>query len=218
MRPPLDLIALFAEDVPARKDLTAGSMPLFAAQVVKAPFPQLAGPLEDLNQPLEPVERLHAARARAGLHLRCAADLHPARRLPSCLERIELLADLGAVAFVLPAAHKIFGPSAFAAVAERGGGAWTTLFLHRHLIEEGERVWLHTHGMEHFGLPDLELRGALSERDAALRLLDGAIGHLLRHGEVQDGAPFEARPAPAAGDHEYGAWGALALAPREGTA
>lgn len=209
--PALEFLALFAGDVPPRSDLAPRETPRFEARRIEGPFPALGAPLEDANQPLTPVERLSAIRARAALHLRCATGAHPAERLPACLDRMVRLAELGAVAVVLPAAHKIIGPDAITAAVHRAGAAWMTVFIHHHSIPEGDRVWYHTHGMEHFGLPDLECRAPLAASARAAALVSIGIRHLLRHGEVQDDAPFVSGPAAVTSEHRYGAWGALEL-------
>jgi hypothetical protein len=211
-RPPLDLIVLFPEALPPREKIPALGLPLFQAFAVEDRLPLVGVALHDLTQPLEPVERLYAARARAALHLRCEADVPPVRRLPGAVARARLFFELGAVAVVLPAAHKVVGPRAFArtvAASRDDEPAWTTLFVHHHEIPDGDLVWIHTHGLEHFGLPDVETYVPPDQRAAGRERLERGIRHLMADGGFPgDLAHDEARPRA---DHAWGAWGAWQL-------
>jgi hypothetical protein len=89
-----------------------------------------------------------------------------------------------------------------------------------HFVVNGDN-WVHTHGMEQFGLPDIEAR--FSDRDqasyftnlvgdAAMYTVDSeamALGNTLEL--MGDGVIYkvvEAKPEP---DHDYGAFGAIAI-------
>lgn len=214
-RPPLDLIVLFDEALPPRERIPALGLPLFEGRVVDAQAPLVRLALADFAQPLEPVERLYAARARAALRLRCEADVPPVRRLPGAVARMRLFFELGAVAIVLPAAHKIVGPRAFARAlpgSREDEPAWTTLFVHHHEIPDEDEIWIHTHGLEHFGLPDIETYVAGTDRAAGRARLELGIRHLMAEGGFPDDMPHD-RARPRDG-HAWGAWGAWQLIAR----
>lgn len=59
------------------------------------------------------------------------------------------------------------------------------------MLDEGGLVWIHTHGMAKFGLPDLEIEGIPSEEVSAGRDLVSAVSHTLI---AALGPDFELRP------------------------
>jgi hypothetical protein len=228
-RPPLDVFALFEQEPPRQSDLAIAGSPPFRARPVNAP-PQLLGHLAEPGQPLNAEERAVAALSRGVLHIRCEADLPPAERLPGCVEVIWRCWALGALAFVLPAAHKIIGPSALGAVAPQLDNVtgWLKLFLQFYVVRDDEHAWSHTHGMEHFGLPDVECRTVLAEVPMAERLLRASIHHLmdvggdaLELGDLVEATESDDQPIARAWvypprpvvAHEYGVYGALQLVP-----
>jgi uncharacterized protein YjbI with pentapeptide repeats len=229
-RPPLDMVALFNNEIPAGLSLAVEGAPSFEARRLDPPFAPFTGHLADSCQPLTPEERCTAETAQAALLLRCAADVPPAERLPGAVELIRRCCEYGAVAIVLPAAQKIIGPSAMIALAPRldGVGGWLKLFLQLYTIHDEQYAWSHTHGMEHLGLPDLECRTALAKAPMGERLILGCIHHLMKNGgdtlnigdfvaaeEDDDGvlSRFWVYPPRDVADHDYGAYGALQLVP-----
>ena len=228
-RPPLDIVALFNDEIPAGLSLAVDGAPLFDARRLDPPF-AFTGHLADSCQPLTPEERRAAETARTALALRCAADVPPAERLPGAVELMRRCCEHGAVAIVLPAAQKIIGPSAMIALAPQldGVGGWLKLFLQLYTIHDEQYAWSHTHGMEHLGLPDLECRTMLAEASMGERLILGCIHHLMKNGgdtlnigdfvaaeEDDDGllSRFWLYPPRDVVDHDYGAYGALQLVP-----
>src|SRR5207253_4947098 len=101
--------------------------------------------------------------------------------------------------------------------------ALASLFVHRHLVDDGGELWGHTHGMEQLGLPDLECRVPPTAREAAIRLLDLAVARFATDGcapapgdrfTLGDGERTmhgHAAAATIAADHPWGAYGALRL-------
>jgi uncharacterized protein YjbI with pentapeptide repeats len=229
-RPPLDIVALFNDDIPAALSLTVDDAPPFDARRLDPPFAPFTGHLADSCQPLTSEERRAAETAQSALVLRCSADLPPAERLPGAVELMRRCCEHGAVAIVLPAAQKMVGRSALAALAPEldGVSGWLKLFLQLYTIHDEQYAWSHTHGMEHLGLPDLECRTTLAEAPMGERLILGCIHQLMQHGgdtlnvgdfvaaeEDHDHllSRFWVYPPRDVEDHHYGAYGALQLVP-----
>ncbi len=96
------------------------------------------------------------------------------------------------------------------------------IFTTIHSGQTGEMFWLHTHGMEQFGLPDflVQYRGP-DKQDAKYReaLINAATYGLviepLRHGEMvklsDDGTIFSVKKIEPPPDHPYGKFGVLEL-------
>src|SRR6185369_12177618 len=107
------------------------------------------------------------------------------------------LVDCGARAAWLPPAMKWLSDANTlrAAAAEAGDGGRD--LLARHVVRDGGRTWLHTHGMAQFALPDLECRIDAAREDVAARLIDHAASYLIGGGD----APGAVLVAPDSG-HE----------------
>jgi hypothetical protein len=96
------------------------------------------------------------------------------------------------------------------------------LFANVHNVDMGDSVWMHTHGMEQFGLPDLEVwfsdKGnheyyyALVS-DVVLYMVE--TGNVLRVGDTAelmgDGIIYDIAEAEPEEWHAYGAFGAIQL-------
>jgi len=164
-RPPLDIVALFKDDIPAGLDWAVEAAPPFDARRLDPPFAPFTGHFSDSFQPLTSEERTSAESARAGLALRCVADAPPDARLPAAITLMRRCYAHGAVAIVLPVAQKIIGPLAMMVLAPQldSVAGWLKLFLQLYTIYDEQYAWSHTHGMEHLCLPDLECRTALAE-------------------------------------------------------
>src|SRR4051794_5255370 len=106
--PPLDILALFNDDIPAGLSLAIDGAPPFEPRRLDPPF-AFTGHLGNMFQPLTAEERSAAEAAQSGLALRCAADVPPAERLCAAIELMRRCYAHGAVAIVLPAAQKIVG-------------------------------------------------------------------------------------------------------------
>jgi hypothetical protein len=225
-RPPLDVIGLFAA---APGELPAAPAGLLPCAVEPCPaLPDILDVhLRDPEQPLGLGERGPLALARCGLRLRWDADVPPGERLPSAVERMAALLDGGALGVYLPAACKVIGAAELAArlaTLDRDE-TWWDLFVQSYAVLADVGVWLHTHGLEHFGYPDLECWTPADAIAPAEHLLATAVEHLMRHGgtalwpgqivEAVAGhevwTRFSVREAPAVAGHAYGAYGALEL-------
>ncbi|HEX2725907.1 MAG TPA: pentapeptide repeat-containing protein [Beijerinckiaceae bacterium] len=131
---------------------------------------------------------------------------------------------------MLPAAHKIVGPTAMTALAPHldHAGGWIKLFVQFCTVHDQHYAWSHTHGMEHLGLPDLECRTALNDAAMGEQLILGCIHHLMKHGgdalnigdfvaAEEEGERLLSRfwicPPREVVDHDYGAYGAVQLVP-----
>jgi hypothetical protein len=229
-RPPLDIVTLFNGEIPARLSLNVEGAPTFHTHRLDPPYAPLDGHLADRCQPVTQEERRAAENACAALLLRCEADDPPATRLPGGVELMRRCCANGAVAIVLPAAQKIIGPSALAALAPELDSVvgWLKLFLQLCTVHDERYAWSHTHGMEHFGLPDLECRTALAEASLGEGLILECVHHLMEYGgdalnigdffevEASGSRPlsrFWVYPPRGVVDHDYGAYGALQLVP-----
>ena len=229
-RPPLDVAALFNDKIPSGLSWAMDGAASFDARRLDPPFAPFIGHLADSCQPLTAGERRAAETAQEALALRCVADMPAAERLDAAVELMYRCCANGAVAIVLPAAQKIIGPSAMAALAPQLDGVvgWLKLFLQLCTVHDEQYAWSHTHGMEHFGLPDLECRTTLAQATLGEELIRTCIHHLMEHGgdslnigdffELEDSnihefSRFWVYPARDVVDHDYGAYGALQLVP-----
>jgi hypothetical protein len=232
--PPIELIAL-AEDavrlhagLEAEGEVVAGGVGLkLDAYVVPAADVHVEAALSRPGQLLTEKERRACEAARDALVLRSAVEASPRIKLAAAATAIDRLVGLGATAVLLPAARRIVGREALLASllpALAQGDGWLRLFVQQYAISDGCWVWCHTHGLEHFGLPDLEVRVAVADLPTAERLIQAAIDHLLARGELPQGAridavesdslgavPFVVYPARVLSDHSYGPLGALQL-------
>ncbi|HEV2842464.1 MAG TPA: pentapeptide repeat-containing protein [Chthoniobacterales bacterium] len=226
---PLEVVALFADQAPEDLSLFAHAAPRIETRLLTQ-VPPFAGPQSELALLLTPEERGAAAAARSGLLLRCEVGAPSAAWRSAIIAQILKCHELGAVAIVLPAARKVVGPSALSALApllsEEAGRQH--LFLQFHVVQDDQYLWSHTHGMAHYGLPDLECYTTLAERGFARRLLEGGTAHLLQHGAeafepgrlmeiTQADGQFVTRlrlcPARPMEGHGYDAWGAFEIVP-----
>lgn len=221
-RPPLRIVALFEDAAP---DLPSGSDGV-AFEISRIPPIVLERHLSDGGQPLTPDERLRALRSRAALRLVCDADVPPGDRLPTAVEQIDRLLAAGVSAVILPAAYKVLGPSALDAFLSMldGPAGWLAMFVHHFVEVRPGVIWHHTHGMEHFGYPDLECRSGRPQPtiEAVVR---AGLQHLMQHGgealragdrvvaERADGSRLASFDicSPVAVNHEFGAYGVLQL-------
>ena len=229
--PALDLFALYQEEVPPPLSLELADGPKFGVRRLLPPFPSLEGHLGEPGQPMTPEERKAARGARGGLHVRCDEGDDPATRLRNGAKVMQRCFDAGAVAIVLPAAYKIVGPGELRTLAPALAGrdareAYLRLFTHTFVLHDEERAWMHTHGLEHFGLPDFECRTPVKDVRIADRLILAAIHFLFDHGdtalnegdvveaEEEDGKFIGLAHVVASRElegHGYGCWGALQL-------
>jgi uncharacterized protein YjbI with pentapeptide repeats len=226
---PLEVVALFAHEVPGALGLLVRQPPRVEATILTQ-VPPFVGAQSELALLLTADERVAAAQARAALRLRVVDDAPLSMRLSACVDGILKCSDFGAVAIVLPAARKVVGPSALSALApalsaEQGR---VKLFVQFHIVQDDDHTWSHTHGMAYYGLPDLECRTEPADQALATRLLEAGMAFLLEQGPdalrvgslveatEPDGrflARFEVHPSSAVAGHDYDAWGALALVP-----
>jgi len=234
--PPLEIIALFTGDAPRlnkrgqlprgpRNEVPSQARAVTAAEVALARY--LARPA----QPLTASERAAAEAAQGALWWRCDAPADARLRLRAGARWIARMQQIGAVAILLPAARKILGPTALTPALPAlhvDPDAWLTLFVQQYALFDEGSAWCHTHGMEHFGLPDLECRTAAGDLPRAERLIQAAIDHLLASGagglavgQVVDAVEsdgsgsirFRVAPATEVPGHEYGPCGTLQLVP-----
>jgi hypothetical protein len=98
------------------------------------------------------------------------------------------------------------------------------LFTNRHLVDEGSRRWLHTHGMEQFRLPDLQVRFADPDQTAAYDdLIGNTAVYLIENGPILepghtaslagDERVFGIKATPPDPQHPFGAQGCLEIVP-----
>lgn len=155
----IEAIVIFREDLPPPTTIGAASdrSAMFDATAVICSPEMFAIYLDDPSQPLDEAERHELAGVHPGLRLLGHAD-DPWRQLPHLVAQTSGLIDHGACAVVLPAALRVFGAAQFerALLEPTDIEQWLALFVHHHAVDQGARVWLHTHGMQHFGLPDVE--------------------------------------------------------------
>lgn len=96
------------------------------------------------------------------------------------------------------------------------------LFVNTHFVQEEGRLWMHTHGMEQFYVPDVEVYFKEQDRESYYRelLSDAAIymihkGPVLKEGhtvELQgDGIIYDIKSVKASEEHPYGAFGAVEI-------
>ena len=231
--PVLNLFVLYQEEVPPPLSLELPDGPQFKVRQLLPPFPSLQGHLGENGQPVTPEERKVAAGAKGGLHVRCDDGEEPAARLHNCARLMQRCFDAGAVAIVLPAAFKILGPRELRALAPalagtdlRARDAYLRLFTHTYVLHDDQHAWTHTHGLEHFGLPDFECRTPVKDLRIAEQLILAAIHFLFDEGDtsLNEGNVVEAESEdgrfiglahvvasrPLEG-HDYGYWGALQL-------
>ncbi|MBE0625490.1 MAG: pentapeptide repeat-containing protein [Burkholderiales bacterium] len=226
---PLEVVALFAHKAPEDLGFLAHRTPRVEARLLDE-IPLFVGPESELALLLTSEERQAAAAARAGLLLRCDDGTPSSARLSASVDHILRCRELGAVAIVLPAARKVIGPSALAALAPALSSTkgQLKLFVQFHVVQDDRHAWSHTHGMAHYGLPDLECRTTLENREFAARLLQAGMAHLMKQGPdalvlgsvmeaiEPDGRSlgrFEVCAPLAVEGHSYDAWGALQMLP-----
>lgn len=91
-----------------------------------------------------------------------------------------------------------------------------------HLVPEGNEVWMHTHGMQYFGLPDLEIRfgdeedttsyHSLLSRAAAYSINTGIAMNPGESAELDgDGVVYDLKASPMRSRGHYGKFGALEI-------
>jgi hypothetical protein len=213
-----EAIVIFPDALPAPAMLRVStSRPAQFDGIAVACSPDLLSSyLADPGQPLTAAEYERVAGARCALRLVSRSVDRPSQ-LAHLVELATALLHRGACAVALPAAMRLFGAAqleqalAEATDAER----WAALFVHHHAVTQGERVWLHTHGMQHFGLPDLECVEHLHRAGEADRMLCAVVrrltsgGPALRLGDVIErvdgGARFQLMPSVPVEGHLVGA-------------
>jgi hypothetical protein len=138
--------------------------------------------LADPGQPLTQAEHDLVAGARHGVRLLSRSG-DRSSQLAHMVELAATLFQRGACAVALPAAIRLFGAAYLEqALAEpTGAERWAALFVHHHAVTQGERLWLHTHGMQHFGLPDLECVEHVHRAGEAHRILRAVLRRLRLH-------------------------------------
>jgi len=219
-----EAIVIFPDTLPDPDMLrVATSRPALFDGIAVACSPDLlSNYLVDPGQPLTEAEHERVAGARWGLRL-VSRSAGRSSQLAHLVELAAALLDRGVCAVALPAAMRLFGAAhleqALAEVthAER----WAALFVHHHAVTQGERLWLHTHRMEHFGLPDLECIEHLHRAGEAHRILCTVVrrltsgGPALRLGDVIErvdgGARFQLVPPVPVEGHLVGAHGVVRL-------
>jgi hypothetical protein len=146
-------------------------------------------------------------------------------RVRACVRLMLALLDLGGIGVALPAAMQVVGRRQVLTLGPQLQTplGLSALFLHRHMVQNGPIIWYHCHGMEQFGLPDLESRGPLVEVETARQLVEQGVLYLLANGTaLHPGLTLEAFDGDSAGmirvaqaravsGHSYGAYGALEL-------
>lgn len=153
------------------------------------------------------------------LLLRCVAvDGRPLDRPSPLCRTLARLTEAGATSAWLPAAQRWLDAEAMRGSPRAGGLAI------RHEVHRATDVWLHTHGLELYGLPDLACAVTTSELALGRGLLDDAVAYLLDGGDAL--APDRVLEAPGADgrllrfaveqaaldpDHPYGELGAWNL-------
>jgi len=99
------------------------------------------------------------------------------------------------------------------------------LFVHTHSVEDNGGIWLHTHGLEQFGAPDLQTRFSDTNRheyywellsDASIYMIEN--GPVLKPGDTAelkgDGVIYKIASAKPDPDHPFGAFGSLEIIPK----
>jgi hypothetical protein len=219
----IEIAALWSDEPPAPdalRGLGEGGL-IFEVRRADTIPGGLAPYLDDAGQALTPAERDRVHGARAALLFKTETHTPPAARARALVHLVAGLFAKGAVAVVLPAAHRVIGPTALAAGSSAGTPAPGTVLIHRHVVVDSETVWNHTHGMESLGLPDVECRTGIGDAARADQVIASAVRHLIDGGEALhpgdaveiDNPPFATRldvVATRTPDH-YGAWGALEI-------
>ena len=200
----LELAALWPGEPPGAgelADLGGGASIHFEARLGD-PIPDwLARQAGDPTQTLTEPERQHVLESRSILHLSASipaateAGLSVRERAAGLVRVIAGLLARGAVAVWLPAAQKMVGPSAWAAAREAAAGDIAAVvavqLLQRHVVIEADSTtWIHTHGMEQMGLPDVECRTA-GDANVAHLLVGDVVRHLLQIGVLDPGTAIE---------------------------
>jgi hypothetical protein len=226
MRPPLEIVGLFA-GAPGALVEAPPEVLRCEVEIVEDLRAVLDGHVGDVDQAMGLGARGALALARRGLRLRWEDDLPPGERLPSAVDRMVALCDAGALGIYLPAACKVVAAGELDAMLGHldRNETWWDLFVHRFAVIAESGIWMHTHGMEHFGYPDLECWASDEMVLHAERILAAGVEHLMRHGgdalwpgqiveavtADQAWARFSVRDAPAVEAHGYGPYGALEL-------
>jgi hypothetical protein len=217
-----EAIVIFPGAIPPATTLTeAASRPaMFDATAVRCAPEMIERYLDDPSQPLGEDERSDLAGVHVGLRLIGHAT-DPHQQLQHFMKLVAALFETGARGVVLPAALRIVGASQHArsllepTEVERR----LALLVHHHTVVDGERVWLHTHGMQHFGLPDIECVEPLHLAGEANRVIRAVLHRLvvgppLGLGDVieHDGASrFRLVPASPVEGHAFGVRDAVRL-------
>jgi len=92
-----------------------------------------------------------------------------------------------------------------------------------HHVAEEKRIWIHTHGMEQFGVPDIQLFYPANDNADSLyqEVIDNTAAYLIDNGPIVDpgetvdidgrGAIYRAKSVSRDDNHPYGAYGAIEL-------
>jgi hypothetical protein len=96
------------------------------------------------------------------------------------------------------------------------------LFIGSHLVDEGDSLWLHTHGMGQFGTPDLQVRYKEKDKqqyywellsDASIYMIEN--GPILKPGDTAelkgDGINYEIKSGKPETENEFGPYGSLEI-------
>src|SRR5262245_59748050 len=119
---PLEIVALFAHEVPAGLSAVGHPMPRFEASVLPE-VPALNGPRSEFALLMTGDEQRAAAAARAALLVRFHGEWATSARLAAGVEHILDCHAHDAVAIVLPAARKAIGRSALANLSHALAGS-----------------------------------------------------------------------------------------------
>jgi len=115
------------------------------------------------------------------LLLRCAAlPGRPIDRPGALCRSLAALSDAGATAAWLPVARHWLDAAAMRALPT----ATRASLAIRHVVHRDGDVWLHSHGLALYGLPDLECRVAVTALARGHGLLDDATAYLLDGGDA----------------------------------
>jgi hypothetical protein len=219
-----EAVVVFPDELPAPAMLRVQtSRPaLFDGIAVACSSDLLSIYLADPGQPLTQAEHDLVAGARWGVRL-VSRSADRSSQLAHMVELAATLFQRGACAVALPAATRLFGAAHLEqALAEpTDAERWAALFVHHHAVMHGERLWLHTHGMQHFGLPDLECVEHVHRAGEAHRILRAVLrrltsgGPALRLGDVIErvdgGTRFQLVPSSPVEGHLLGAYDVVRL-------
>jgi len=97
------------------------------------------------------------------------------------------------------------------------------LFVTVHLVDEDGKYWIHTHGMEQFGLPDIQMWYADGDKYDYYEFVGTAAAYMIDNGPVLkpsdtaeltgDGIIYKIESAEEELDHPFGEFGSILIVP-----